>query len=114
MNKAQYLRIHEALRYIHPQDRRHVYCIRLDPAELEKDWNSKTWNLVIKYCKEFRAAGIPFITQARIVGVNGVTKGRADLVTLSDFNAYEFVNTESDERLNLKNYEPFHITKIIV
>lgn len=115
MNKAQYLKIHEALRYIHHEDRKHLNCIRLDPAELEKDWNSKTWNLVIKYCKEFRAAGIPFVTQARIIDItNNKVKGRADLITLADYNAYEFMMSETEERLNLKDYSPFKITKVIV
>jgi len=113
MKDIDLMKMHDALKFIHENDRKHINCIRLDYAELEKDYESRCWTKAIMYAKEFRRLQVPFLTQARIMG-NGVVKGRADLITLLDFTAYEFVFTERDLRYQKKNYWPFKKIKVIV
>lgn len=94
-------KLNRVLQNIHRQDRTHLNCIRLENTD------ALCWSKIIATATSMKIAGIPFLTQARILDGGGRIIGKADLITPLDLTAYEFMNTETDERFEAKNYEPF-------
>lgn len=114
MNQKDRERLKEPLSYFHIEDRKHLNCIRLDYAEIDKKGELKCWKKLMEYCFEFRKNHIPFLVQARLVGRGNKVIGRPDIVTLLNYQAYEIVSTETQKRLEAKDYRPFEIIKITV
>lgn len=91
-------------RFLKPNEMRHLNSIRLNPNRHHDKHNRAILERVLEYLY----LGIDFITEARFV--NG---SRCDILLPSRVppEIEEIMITESDERLEAKNY-PFNIRRI--
>lgn len=94
------------LSYVRPSNRTstHLNCIRLNPNK-HHDKHNKA---IIKRCLEYLYNGTIFMTEC--IFVNGE---RCDILLPTMPLIEEIMITESDERLNKKNY-PFRVIKVKV